>query len=84
MRLQLTGGLSVIFTRLAIAGETKIRPHEIPDPKTCQKVLELDANSLHLHAIAQGNPTGYFCCVKKRSITYLIPSQSMVFKPTNG
>ena len=46
MRSQLTGGLSVIFTRLAIAGETKIRPHEIPDFETCQKVLGLDANSL--------------------------------------
>ena len=35
MPSQLTGGFSVIFTGLAIAGETRIQPHEIPDPKTC-------------------------------------------------
>ena len=58
MRSQLTGGLSVIFTRLAIAGKTKIRPHEVPDLETCQKVLGLNAKSLYLYAFAQDNPTG--------------------------
>ena len=62
---QLTGGLSLIFCRLAISGETKIRSHEIENPETVQKVLSLDANSLYLHAIAQNNPTGYFCRYKE-------------------
>ena len=65
MHSQLTGGFSAIFTRLVIAGKTKIRPHEIPDPETCQKALGSDANSLYLHAIAQHNPIGYFCHYKK-------------------
>ena len=60
MRSQLTGGLSVIFTRLTMAAEAKIRPHEIPDLETCRNVLGLDANFLYLHPIAQDNPTGYF------------------------
>ena len=28
-------------------------------------MLGLDANSLYLHAIAQNNPTSYFCCYKE-------------------
>ena len=59
LRSQLTGGLSLIFCRLAISGETKIRSHEIDNPETVKKVLGLDANSLYLYAIAQNNPTGY-------------------------
>ena len=65
MRNQITGGLSIVFTRLAIAGETKIRSHEIEDSEPVTQVLGLDANSLYLHAIAQNSPTGYFCCYKE-------------------
>ena len=61
----MTGGLNLIFCRLAISGETKIRSHEIENPETVKKVLGLDANSLYLYAIAQNNPTGYFCCYKE-------------------
>ena len=57
---QITGGLSIVFTRLAIAGHTKIRFHETDDPEPMTQVLGLDANLLYLHAIAQNNPTGYF------------------------
>ena len=52
MRNQITRGLSIVFTRLAIASETKIRSHEIDDPESLTQVLGLDANSLYLHAIA--------------------------------
>ena len=65
LRSQLTGGLSLIFCRLAISGETKIRSHEIDNPETVKKVLGLDANSLYLYAIAQNNLTGYFCRYKE-------------------
>ena len=65
LRSQLTGGLSFIFCCLAISGETKIRSHEIENPKTVKKVCGLDANSLYLHSIAQNNHTGYFCRYKE-------------------
>ena len=64
---QITGGLSIIFMRLAIAGETKICSHEIDDPEPVTQVLGLDANSLYLHAIAQNNPTDYFCRYKEEN-----------------
>ena len=60
MRQQLTGGLSFVCTRLAIAGHTRIRSHEIEDAELCQSCLGYDANSLYLYAIQQQNPTGYF------------------------
>ena len=65
LRNQLTGGLSIVFCRYAAAGETQIRNHEISNPETTEKILGLDANSLYLHAIAQNNPTGYFCRYKE-------------------
>ena len=65
LRSQLTGGLSIVFCRYAAAGETRIRSHEISNPETTEKILGLDANSLYLHAIAQNNPTGYFCRYKE-------------------
>ena len=65
LRSQLTGGLSIVFCRYAAAGETRIRNHKISNPETTKKILGLDANSLYLHAIAQNNPTGYFCRYKE-------------------
>ena len=65
LRNQLTGGLSIVFCRYAAARETQIRNHEISNPETTEKILGLDANSLYLHAIAQNNPTGYFCRYKE-------------------
>ena len=40
LRSQVTGGLSIVFSRVAIAGETKIRSCQINHPKTCQKNKE--------------------------------------------
>ena len=65
LQSQLTGGLSLIFCRLAIWGETY--SYEIENPETVKKVLGLDANSLYLYAIAQNKPTGYFCCYKEEN-----------------
>ena len=61
LRSQLTGGLSAVFCRLAIAGQTKIRPHQVENPYTCAIIKGYDCNALYLHAIMQKNPTGYFC-----------------------
>ena len=84
LRSQMTGGLSLIFCRLAILGETKIRSHEIDNPETVKKVLGLDANSLYLYAIAQNNPTGYFCRYKKKKIFGLTPAPNSVFNLISG
>ena len=65
MHNQIIGGFCIVFTRLVIAGKTKIRSHEIDDREPVTQVLGLDANSLYLHAIAQNNPTGYFCHYKE-------------------
>ena len=46
MRNQITGDLSIVFMRLAIASQTKIRSHEIDDLEPVTQVLGLDANSL--------------------------------------
>ena len=54
-----------MFSRLAIVGKTKIRPHQIKDPETCQKYFGVDANALYLFAIQQENPTGYFVCYEE-------------------
>ena len=60
LRSNITGGLSIVFIRLAIEDETKICPHEIFNPETCKKVIGLDANGLYLHAISQDLPCSYF------------------------
>ena len=52
MRNQITGGFSIVFTHLTIAGKTKICLHEIDDPKPVTQVLCLDASLLYLQAIA--------------------------------
>ena len=61
LRSKLTGGLSAVFYRLAIAGQTKIRPHQVENSFTCAIVKGYNCNALYLHAIMQKNPTGYFC-----------------------
>ena len=65
LRSQLTGGLSLIFTRLAIVGETYIKPNRYENPCKVAKIVGYDANSLYLHAIKAPNPTGYFCRYKE-------------------
>ena len=52
MREALTGGLSIVFTRMAVSGVTKIRPHQVENPETCQQILGVDLNSLYLASIS--------------------------------
>ena len=49
------------FSKKGKVSIQKIRSHKIENPETVKKVLGLDANSLYLYAIAQNNPTSYFC-----------------------
>ena len=60
LRSNITGGLSIVFTRPAIKDESKISPHEIPNPETCKKIIGLDAKSLYLYAITQHLSCSYF------------------------
>ena len=84
LRSQLTGGLSMVFCRLAIAGQTKIRPHQVENPFTCAIVKGYDCNALYLHAIMQKNPTGYFCRYgKKTTLDPYLPAD-MGYPATNG
>ena len=59
--VQITDEISMVFTQLAVANQTIIRPHQIENPKTVKKVFGFDANSLYLHSINQPLPTSYFC-----------------------
>ena len=67
----MVGGPSIIFHRYHEAGKTKIREKEITDqgkvPKTCQKIVEYEANALYLWAIMQNMPTGSFTTLKEET-----------------
>ena len=52
MREALTGGLSIVFTRMAVSGVTKIRPHQLENPEICQQILGIDSNFLYLASIS--------------------------------
>ncbi|XP_031572492.1 uncharacterized protein LOC116306555 [Actinia tenebrosa] len=60
----MVGGPSIIFHRYHEAGKTKIREVEMRakgiEPKTCQKIVGLDANALYLGCIMADQPTGSF------------------------
>ena len=54
------GGPSIIFHRMQIAGETRIKNKDL-----CKKVIGYDANSLYLWCIAQDMPTGFYSLREK-------------------
>ena len=66
LRSQLTSGLSLIFRRLAIAGQTYIKSNRYENPYKLAKIVGYDANSLYSHAIKAPNHTGYFCRCKEK------------------
>ena len=61
MREALTRGLCIVFIRMAVSGVTKIRPHQVENPETCQQILGVDSNSLYLASISGKCPTGFSC-----------------------
>jgi len=71
LRRQLTGDLSTVFTRLAFAGKTLIRPHEFSNSEIVRCIKGYDANSLYLHALQKPNPCGYF--VRHRELNNFRP-----------
>ena len=52
------GGPSIVFTRYHEAEVTKIRSHQIADPRLCQRILGYDANALYLSTMLREMPCG--------------------------
>ena len=60
IKQNIVGGPSIVWNRLAVKNETKIRPHDYPDAKAVKTNLGYDASSLCLYCIGQDIPIGYF------------------------
>ena len=56
----LAGGPSIIFSRWAYAGKSKIKPYDYDHPLTAKRVLGYDSNSLYLKSISMDMPTGLY------------------------
>ena len=80
----LTGGLSIVFTRMAGSGVAKIRPHQMENPEICKQNLGVDSNSLHLASISGKCPTGFFVSIPKKIIFLQILVPSMDYHLCNG
>jgi len=52
------GGPSLVFTRYHEAGVTRIRSHQISEPRLCKKIVGLDANVLYLSTMLKDMPCG--------------------------
>ena len=52
------GGPSLVFTRYHEVGKTRIRSHQIAEPKLCQNILGYDANALYLSTMLRVMPCG--------------------------
>ena len=59
------GGPSLVFTRYHEVGKTRIRSHQIAEPKLCQNILGYDANALYLSTMLREMP-----CGKERVVHY--------------
>ena len=47
-----------MFTRYHEVGVTKIRPHQIAEPRLCKRILGYDANALYLSTVLREVPCG--------------------------
>ena len=79
LRSQFTCGLSLIFCRLAISGETKICSHEIKNPETVKQVLGLDTTLSTCMLLLRITPQVIFVATKKKKIFGLILALNLVF-----
>ena len=52
------GGPSLVFTRYHEVGKTRIRSHQIAEPKLCKNILGYDANALYLSTMLREMPCG--------------------------
>ena len=52
----MVGGPSIVFTRKAVVGQTRIRSSS----NTWKSIVSIDASQLYPYAICQRMPTGFF------------------------
>ena len=52
------GGPSIVFTRYDESCVTKIRDHQIENPRLCKNILGYDANALYLSTMLREMPCG--------------------------
>ena len=70
IRSNIVGGPSIVFTRYAKVGETKIRQSD----NVCQSIEGIDASQLYPYSMCQNMPTGIYT-------RYEYDSESELFKP---
>ena len=58
LKAAISGGPSIVFTRYHEAGVTSIRSHQYAALKPCKRVLDYDANALHLSTMLKDMPCG--------------------------
>ena len=58
LKAAVVGGPSLVFTRYHEVGKTRIRSHQIAEPKLCQNILGYDANALYLSTMLREMPCG--------------------------
>ena len=61
--LGIVGGPSIIFHRYQKAGITRIKEKDL-----CRKIVDFDANSLHLSCTAKEMPTGKYILREKNEL----------------
>ena len=59
------GGSSLVFTRYHEVGITKIRSHQIAEPRLCKRILGYDANALYLSTMLKE-----MHCGKEKVVNY--------------
>ena len=58
LKAAVVGGPSLVFTRYHEVGKTRIRSHQIAEPKLCKNILGYDANALYLSTMLREIPCG--------------------------
>ena len=58
LKRSIVGGPSVVFTRYHEAGVTRIRAHQLEEPRLCKKILGYDANALYPSTMLRAMPCG--------------------------
>ena len=65
LKKAVVGGLSLVFTRYHEVDVTRIRSHQIAEPRFCKNILGYDANALYLSTMLREMP-----CGKERVVHY--------------
>ena len=77
LKTGMVGGPSIVFSRYAERGVSKIRSHIYEDAKKCESVVGFDANSLYLYCSGQEMP-----CGKEEYVEVIEPTNPQFIKET--